>query len=87
MQLIWLILKKKSLLDRLYKYKDASSWRDQINSYPNIEVDTEVIDNLAFFIRPSNIKEDKPYIDEKNVMCCVVISSTILIDDIHWYMG
>ena len=44
---------KKSLLDMLYKYKDAFSLRDEIGTCPNSEVDTDV--NGTFMS-----KKDKP---------------------------
>ena len=47
----------------LYKYKDASSLRDEIGTCPNIEVEIDVTYKSPFFIRPYHIKEE-----DKNIM-------------------
>ena len=36
----------------LYKYKEVFSLRDEIGTCPNIEVEIDVTDKSAFFIRP-----------------------------------
>ena len=33
----------------LYKYKEAFSLRDEIGTFPNIEVEIDVMDNFPFF--------------------------------------
>ena len=35
---------KKVVRDKMYKYKDAFSLRDEIGNYPNIEIDIDVTD-------------------------------------------
>ena len=41
-------------MDRLYKYKDTFSLRDEIGTCPNIEVEIHVPDKSPFFIRLSH---------------------------------
>ena len=41
---------KEQVMKMLYEYKDVFSWRDEIGTYPNIEVNIEVTDNSTFFI-------------------------------------
>ena len=36
----------------LYKYKEAFSLKDEIETCPNIEVEIDVADKSPFFIRP-----------------------------------
>ena len=58
--------KKKEVMEMLYKYKEACSLRDEIGTYPNIEVEIDVMDKSPFFIRPYHIKEeDKALIDNE----------------------
>ena len=53
-------------MDMLYKYKEAFSPRDGIDTCPNIEVEINVTDKSPFFIRPYHIKEeDKAFIDKE----------------------
>ena len=42
----------------LYTYKEAFSLKDEIGTYPNIEVEIDVQDNSPFFIRPYHVKEE-----------------------------
>ena len=42
----------------LYKYKEAFSLRDEIDTCPNIEVEIDVTDKSPFFIRPYCGKEE-----------------------------
>ena len=57
---------KKEAMDMLYKDKDTFSLRDEIDTFPNIEVDIHVIDKSPFFIRPHYVKEeDKVFIDKE----------------------
>ena len=41
---------KVKVMDMLYKYKEAFSLRDEIDTCPNIEVEIEVTDKSPFFI-------------------------------------
>ena len=55
----------------LYKYKDTFSLRDEIGSCPNIEVEIDVTDKSAFFIRLYHVKEeDKTFIDKEMKRLC-----------------
>ena len=40
---------KKDVMDRMYKYKDVFSLRDEIGTCQNIEVDIDVTDKSPFF--------------------------------------
>ena len=42
----------------LYKYKEACSLRDEIDTCPNIKVEIEVTDKSPFFIRPYHVREE-----------------------------
>ena len=53
-----------TVMDMLYKYKEAFSLRDEVGTCPNIEVEIDVTDKSPFFIRPYHIREeDKAFID------------------------
>ena len=54
---------KKQIMDILYKHKDIFSLRDdEIDTCPDMEVETDVTDKSPFFIRPYHVKEeDKKY--------------------------
>ena len=39
---------KKEVMEMLYKYKEAFSMRDEIGTYPNIEVEIDVTDKSHF---------------------------------------
>ena len=57
--------KKKGVME-MYKYKEASTLRDEIGTCPNIEVEIDVMDNSLFCIRPYHVKEeDKALIDKE----------------------
>ena len=49
---------KEEVREPIYKYKDASSLRDEIRTCPNIEVEIHVTDKCPFFIRPFHAKEE-----------------------------
>ena len=49
---------KKQVMDMLYKYKDAFSLRDEIDTSSNIEVVIHVIDKSPLFIQPNHVKEE-----------------------------
>ena len=58
-------------MDMLYKYKEAFSLRDEIGTWPNIEVEIEVTDKSPFFIRPYHVREeDKAIIDKEMKRLC-----------------
>ena len=63
--------KKKEVMDMLYKYKEAFSLRDEINTSHNIEVGIDVSDKSPFFIRPYHVREeDKKVIDKEMKHLC-----------------
>ena len=47
---------KKEVMDMLYKCTGAFSLRDEIGTYPNIEVGMDVMDKSAFFIRSYHVR-------------------------------
>ena len=62
---------KLKLMDMLNKYKEAFSFRDEIGTCPNIEVEIEVSDKSTFFIRPHHVREeDKVIIDKEMKRLC-----------------
>ena len=62
---------KVKVMDMLYKYKEAFSLRDEIDTCPNIEVEIEVTDKSPFFIRPYHVREeDKAVIDKEMKRLC-----------------
>ena len=57
---------KEEVMDKLYKYKEAFSLRDEIGTCPNIEVGIDVTDKSPIFIRPYHVREeDKKVIDKE----------------------
>ena len=58
-------------MDMLYKCKEVFSLRDEIGTYPNIEVGIDVTDNSPFLIRPYHVREkDKKVIDKEMKCLC-----------------
>ena len=43
---------KMQVRDMIYEYKNAFSFRDEIGTFPNIQIDIDVTDRTPFFIRP-----------------------------------
>ena len=57
---------KIQVIDMLFKYKEAFSLRDEIDTCPIIEVEIDVTDKSPFFIRPYHVREeDRAFIDEE----------------------
>ena len=57
---------KIKVMDMLFKYKEAFSFRDEIGTCPNIEVEIDVTDKSPFFIRPYHVREeDKAFINKE----------------------
>ena len=53
-------------MDLLYKYKEAFSLRDEVGTFPNVDVEIDATDKSPFFIRPYHVKEeDKNFIDKE----------------------
>ena len=62
---------KIKVMDMLYRYREAFSLRDEIDTCPNIEVEIDVMDKLPFFIRPYHVREeDKAFIDKEMKQLC-----------------
>ena len=62
---------KLKVMDMLYKYREASSLRDEIGTCPNIEVEIKVTDKSPFFIRLYHMREeDKAVIDKEMKRLC-----------------
>ena len=62
---------QKEIMNMLYKYKEAFSLRDEIGTYPNIEIGIDVTDKITIFIRPYDIREeDKKVIDKEMKHLC-----------------
>ena len=54
------------VMDMLFEYGEAFSFRDEIDTCPNIEVEIDVTDKSPFFIRPYQVREeDKAFIDKE----------------------
>ena len=47
------------VMDMLYKYREAFSLRDEIDTCPNIEVEVGITDKSPFFIRPYHVRKTK----------------------------
>ena len=63
--------KKTKVMNILFKYREAFSLRDEIGTYPNIEVEIDVTDKSPFFIRPYHVREeDKAFIDKEMKWLC-----------------
>ena len=60
-------VEKKQVMDMLYKYKDTFSLRDELATCQNIEVEIDVTDISALFIRPYHIKEEDKKILNKEM--------------------
>ena len=55
----------------IYKYKDTFSLGDGIGTWPNMEIDIDIIDKTPFFIRPYHAKEeDKKLLDKEMKRLC-----------------
>ena len=49
---------RDEVMDMLYKYKEPFSLRDEMGTFPNIEVEIDVTDWSPFFIKPYHVKEE-----------------------------
>ena len=62
---------KKEVMDMIYKYKEAFSLRNEMDTCPNIEVEINITDRSPFFIRPYHVKEgDKALIGREMTCLC-----------------
>ena len=60
---------KEEIIDRLYKYKEAFSLRDEISTCSNTEMGIDVTAKSPFFIRPFHIREDNKRVIDKEMKC------------------
>ena len=58
---------KEEIMNMLFKYKEAFSLRDEIGTYPNIEVGIDVMDKSPFFIRPYHVREEDKKVTDKEM--------------------
>ena len=58
---------KEQLMDMLYRYKEAFSLRDEVGTYPIIEVEIHVVHKTPFFNRPYHVKEEDKQIPGKEM--------------------
>ena len=57
---------KTKVMDMIFRYREAFSFRDEIGTCPNIEVEIDVTDKSPYCIRPYHVREeDKAFIDNK----------------------
>ena len=80
---------KKEVMEKLYKYKEAFSLRDEIGTCPNIEMEIDVTDKSPFFIRPYHVKEENKALVDKEIkhVCylgilkegCLAYSSPVMV--------
>ena len=62
---------KIQVRDKIYKYKDAFSPRDEIGTCLYIEIDIDIMDKTPFFIRPYHVREeDKRILDKEMKRLC-----------------
>ena len=62
---------KKEVMNMLCKCQEVFSLRDEIGTFPNIEVEIDVTNRSPFFIRPYCVKEeDKTLIDKEMKHLC-----------------
>ena len=65
------IPKEKEVMDMLYRYKEAFSLRDKIDTCCNTEVEINITDKSPFFIRPYHVRgEDNKAIDKEMKCLC-----------------
>ena len=62
---------KMKVMDMLYKCREAFSLRDEIHTWPNIEVEIDITDKITIFIRSYHVREeDKAFIDKEMKGLC-----------------
>ena len=62
---------KVKVMNMLFDYREAFSLRDEIGTYPNIQVEIDVTDKSPFFLRPYHVREeDKAFIDKDMEQLC-----------------
>ena len=64
-------IEKKQVMEILYKYKGAFSLRDEIGTYPNMEIENIWDTQITIFISLYQLKEeDKHFIDKEMKQLC-----------------
>ena len=58
---------KKEVMEMLYKYKEVFSLRDEMDTWPNIEVEIDVTDRSPFLIRPYHVREENKVLIDKEM--------------------
>ena len=58
---------KREVMERLYRYKEAFSLRDEIGTCPNIEVGIDMTDKSPFFTRLYHIREENNKVIDKEM--------------------
>ena len=58
---------KEEIVDMLYRYKVAFNLGDKIDTWPNIEVEIDVVVKTPFLIRPYYVKEEYKQILDKEM--------------------
>ena len=58
---------KTQVRDMVYEYREAFSLRDEIGTWPNIEIDIDVTDKTPFFIRLYHVREEDKRILDKDM--------------------
>ena len=58
---------KEEVMEMLYKYREAFSLRDEIGTYPNIEIGIDMMDKSPFFIRPYHVREEDKKVRDKEM--------------------
>ena len=62
---------KREVRSLIYEYKDVFSLRDEIGTYPNIEVEIDITDKSPFLIRPFHTREeDRALLDKEMKRLC-----------------
>ena len=62
---------KTQVRDMIYEYREAFSLRDEIGTWPNIEMDIDVTDRTPFPIRLYHVREeDKRILDKEMKRLC-----------------
>ena len=59
----------KKVINMLYEYSKAFSFRDDIGTCPNIEVEIDVTDKSPFFIRPYQVRKESKTLIDKEIKC------------------
>ena len=65
------VSEKMQVRDMIYEYKGAFSLRDEIGTWPKIEIDIDIMDRMPFIITSYQVREeDKRILDEEMKRLC-----------------